>query len=306
MLKVRSCGVRRSVVLSSSARCGVSLRGLALCRTVLSCLVRHGKAMFRKALSWYGGVVSGPAGSSGARFGRLLRFVVRSGCAGRATVERGFAWLGKVLSGRAKSTRAVFSEAWCSRARQGELPSWQGGAVQSEVQSGKLSFWRCDVLRCGERFAKLLWGIVLRGEERHCKPRFGVLLFGMDRRSTVVSGFARLRTAGQALVLSAAVRLAAAGRGIVRFCRVHFCSVLLRSGMVDEGSVRRGAVSCSTVGRSSVLSRCCLVRSARAVQAGVKLCTVFQGNLRHYCGYVWSSEAGRCMVMLGDKDESNI
>lgn len=204
------------MVLSSSARYGVSwlglgrscparlrkawhglidvLRGLALYGTVLSCPVRLWKARLAKVLLWYGGAVSGPAGSSRAWFCKAWHFLARSGADGWATVERGFVWLGKVF---------------------------------------------CCIVLNGE----VLFRVVKFCPAKYCYARYAEALF---RRGTVGSGFARLRAVGQG-------------------------SLLLRSGVEDQGSVMRGAASCG-------LARCYrgLVRLRMALQCGV-----VYGNLRY-------------------------
>ena len=225
----RSCPVRFSRVW----RCLIDvLRGLVLSGTVLSCPVRLCKAWLFEALSGMeerGPVLLGQVRFGSAVFGNVRRFMVRSSAVAWGTVGRCFVWLGKVSS-------------------------WQGGVVQSEVRYTEALSWFGEVLFCAVGIGGLLYGMALHA---------GALLrSGMVMYCTVESGLALLRAAGQALlrhylvlrswvmrspVGQALVYIDAAGRGFVRFCRVWFCWVLLRSGVGKQGSVMRGAVSCSTV-----------------------------------------------------------
>lgn len=302
MLRVRNGGVRCSVVLSSLARysvswlglvrsCfarlsnvrhGFSLRGLALCGTVLSSPVRQCKAWLAKVLLWCGGAGSGPVGSSPVWFCKARRFLERSCAVAWGKVERGFVLLGKVSF-------------------------WQGGPVQSEVRYARLLCGDvlyavakfCPVKYCYVRHGKaLLW---LR-EVRFCSAGHRGVLYclallrsGIPRYGTVGSGFARLRAVGQGLLL-------------------------LRSGVGKQGCVMRGAVTCSTVRSSSELfrlgqvlrcpARFCSVKSGTArtlallrrgqVWLGTVLsCDVLRGNLRHYFGLVMQGGVQLCRVRQG-------
>jgi len=229
-------GVLWGSVLSSKARLGVILRGLALYGTVLSCPVRLSKVVsgevFR-GVALHGGVGSCPAGSSGAWLGKVRRFIARSGCAGWATVERGFVWQGTALS-------------------------WQGGVEQSEVRYGKLSSWLGEVLFGVVGFIGALYskvrsycGMVWSVEALHrivefCPVKYCMVLrakalsrLSIVRCGTVQSGFARLRAVGQALLRR---HLGFVWSCDVGRCMASFALASLRLGSVLLSQVRRGPV----------------------------------------------------------------
>jgi len=218
MLRVRNCGVRRCVVRSSLARHGFisALRGLALYGTVLSCPVRLCKLSL-----WSGGAVSCPAGSSGVWLCKVWRFLVRSCCVGRSTLERGF-----VL--------------------QGKVTSWSGEVLFAAVGlCGVLctaaSFWRGIVW-----LREALFRVVKFGPVKHCYVRQAraLLRLGIVRHGTVECGFARLRAAGQALVSSRSgmVTQGYVMRGAVRCSTARRSLVSLRLGWDWQDPVMHGIV----------------------------------------------------------------
>jgi hypothetical protein len=282
---VRSCYARYGDILawlglarSSPARLSKAwhglidvLRGMTLYGTVLSCPVRHSKALYCKVLSWCGGAGSGPAGSCRVWLCKARHFLARSAADVRGTVERSFAW-------------------------HGELPFWRGIVLYREVLHRVVK--SCPAKHCKALRAKaLLW----LGEVLFCVLGIGGVLYGMAKRAgallgmvkcgTVGSGFARLRAVGRALVL---LRLATAGRGFARLCRARFCLVLSRPGVEEQGSVVRGAATCST-------AKCSLASLRRGqVWLGTVLqCNVLHGDLRRYFGMALRSWVIRCVARSG-------
>jgi len=219
---VRSCPARLRNVRQGLI---TVLRGLSLHGTVLSCPVRLVKVMsaevFRGVVS-YGGAGSCPAGSSGAWFSRVRRFMVRSGCAGWATVERCFVLYGKVRFYRGVVWRCPV---WCCG---------EGGVLHSKVRSYCGMVWRCPVWLCGVQWGTVLQGKVLlwHGLEGWCGAKRGSAQHGL------VSFYCGVVWSVEAL------------HGIVKFCPVKHCVAGLGIILVWCGDVRWGA------GRS------CLVRHA--------------------------------------------
>jgi len=214
------CGVRRSVVLSSLARCSILLRGLVLYGTVLSCPARLCKArLFEvwRGMSQWGPVLLGQVRFGSAKQGAVLSGGVKFGLVLSCRARRSAVLLGKVLRGIAWLREALFRVVkFCP-------------VKHCYVSYAKALSWFGEVLFCAVGIGGALHAEVL-------------LRFGMVAYRTVESGLALLRVAGQALVL---LRLDAAGCGFLRFCRVLFCWVSLRSGVGKQGSIMRGAATCS-------------------------------------------------------------
>jgi len=205
MVRVRNCGVRRGVVLSSSARYGllwlglvrsscparlrnvrhgVIWRGLVWHRTVKPgpvwrCGVRQGFSL--RGLAFYNTVLSCPVRLCKALFGKLFRAVVSHGGVGTGPVGSSAVGLGRVwhYHGLARSCRAGRGTVGRSFVWQGLALSWQGGVEQSEVRHGKLLF-------------EVLFGLAGRSGVLQTKVFF--------RCGTVGSGFARLRAVGWGLL----------------------------------------------------------------------------------------------------------
>jgi len=205
-------GAKYCMVLSSLVRRGLIdvLRGIALHGTVLSGPVRLSKATFGKAFRGVvscGGAGSCPAGSSGVWLCKVRRFMARSGCAGRTTVERGFVFHGKVFRGMVWSCDVLFGAV-------GFI-----GALYSKVRSYCGVVWSREALH----------GIVEFGPVKHCVAGHAKALLrsGMVRYGTVRSGFARLRAVGQAQLSLGFVWSGEVGRCIVKRASALFGRVLL-------------------------------------------------------------------------------
>jgi len=235
-------GDSRGSVQSSLARHGVSCRGLALHRTALSCPVRYRKALQAKAfraVAWYGGAGSGPAGSSGVWFSKLRQGISRRGPAavGRCTLERCFvsygklrhfvAWFSDVLFGVVELIGVMHSKVrfYCGLA-------WKDGVGKSELGP------------CVARLSKaLFWQGGVEQSEAHIAELS--LMSGMARHGTVGSGFARLRAAGQGLLkyYLGLVLPCEVGRSVVKQGQVLFGLGQARRGPVRQGPAKSGFAS---------------------------------------------------------------
>ena len=196
-------GERCSVVLSCLVRFGISLRGLVSYGTVLSgpvrlckvsCFevwsgmldrgpvrlgqVRFGSAKQGAVLS--GGVKFGLVLSCRAKRGALSHFMVRSGSAGRATVERGFVLQGKVFRGIAWLREALFRVVkFCP-------------VKHCYVMQAKVLSWFGEVLHGVAGIGGVLYGMAKRAA--------ALLRPGMVTCRTVEFGFVLLCAPGQGLV----------------------------------------------------------------------------------------------------------
>jgi len=194
------------------------LRGLVLYGTVLSCPVRQRMARFFEV--WLGVAGRSPVRLGQVVLGRVWRFMLRSGCAGRATVERGFVWHGKVLS--------WFGEVLLCAV--GFI-----GALYAKVRFYCGVVWSVEALHSVVKFGPVKYSLVMQAKvsSRH----------GIVRCRTVVSGFARLRAVGRGMLRRylGFVWSGEVGRCIARRASAFFGRVLI-------GLVRRGPAMFSPVG----------------------------------------------------------
>jgi len=124
------------------------LRGLALFSTVLSCPVRLCKALlggaFRAVVS-YGGVGSGPAGSSGVWIGKVRHFMARHCIVWHCNVMSSLVGLSSVRSDGSKCCADMWGKALHGLVLLGKASFRQGGLEQSEVQHGTVLSWLGEV-----------------------------------------------------------------------------------------------------------------------------------------------------------------
>lgn len=152
MVKVKYCGVRRSVVLSSSARCGSikAMCGQAWTGGVLWRLARLG-------LSWRGRVLSGRA-----QYGEALHCKVRHGSI--------LAWLGLVRSCPDRQRKVMQSSISACPALYGTVLScpvrqrmarffevWSGMAVWGSVRLGQVLFGSVELGKVRRYFGMVVW-----------------------------------------------------------------------------------------------------------------------------------------------------
>lgn len=185
MFRVRHCGIRRGVVLSSLARQGISWRGKVL----------RGRALYGEALHskvWQGFILA------------WLSFV-RSCSAGRATVERGFVlhgevslWFGEVLLCIVGFIGVLYSlvRSYCGLVwhREARHVMVKFGPVMYSMALYAKAFLRRGIVRCrtvGSGFARLrAVGQAL------VSLRFGRALLSKVLRGPVLRGPVRLGVHG--------------------------------------------------------------------------------------------------------------
>jgi hypothetical protein len=255
MLKVRNCGVRCGVVLSTLVRQGISWRG-----NVLSGRARHGGVLYSLVrqsviLVWLGVVRSSPARLSNVRHGFSLRGLASYGTVLSCPVRyrealsgeafRGMVWIGGAVSGPAGS-----SPAWFCKAFQG-------------------IFWRGSVGMGGER-----WTGVWPGMVRYC---FGKVLRGIAWLREVLFRVVKFDPAKysypgytEALLWPGKVQHSFAGRGGALYGMVRYAWALLRSGMVKCRTVGSGFARLGGVGQGLLLLRPAVVKQGSVMRAAVR------------------------------------
>jgi len=294
---VRHCAIWRGAVwyrgLRSSPvwRCRVRqgfitvLRGLALCRTVLSCPVKLCEAWLFEAwcglAEWspalLGQVLLGSVGQGTSCLGIVLRSWVMDG-----EVMHGFSWRGTVLCGRAQYSEVLHGRVKRSSVGLGKASSWQGGVEKSEVRYSRV---RCFLVRSccavwGSAGRSFVWhGKVFRGFVWFSDVLFGVAGF-IGVLHSKVSSYCGLVKSGRAARCEAGHGFAFYGKDFI----------LVWSGDVLFGGVEKGRGS---VLRSKVRSYYGLVRFLLGLvgRVGALYC-----KARPYCGVVWNREVLHRMV----------
>jgi len=263
MLKVRNCGVRCGVVLSSMVRQGVSWLGIVLRSWAKNGEPRHG-------LSWRGRVRSGRA-----QYGEVLHSKVRYG-----SIRRGLAWLRIVRSCPVRS-RDV---------RQGFITVLRGLSLHGTVRS-------CPV-RLRKAWLFEVWhGMAVLGPVRLGHVLFGSARLGTVRCFMVRPGCAGWATAERGFVLYGKVRFY---HGMVWRCPVWCCGeggVLHSMVRFYYGMVWRCPVWLCGVQWGTVLHGKVLLWHGLEGRCGEKRGSAQHGSAE--LGVTWYGDVLRCGVLLG-------